>query len=321
MLTVSSKFKQFWITGDPKRRGRLLAFATCLMAGYGLLFSTLGGQPRTETARQALVIVTMIMTLAPFFGKQEVDLAKLKPSKLKRSVVIVAATALGIFLLGWFSFSLQERLTARSLDAISKGKVSERELTKTSQLLTLAGNSGVVIPKPILDAAYHRLVGTSEHPAESKAWDAGQTFLNYRSSLNVSEMPPGKATSLKPDDLVLTHYFVQYDLGNLPPGFSVIGQTEIEQAARMERIENPIVQPQGLGNQVLVGAGGIIRLDGMRLKHVVFTNVEVHYRGGPLILEDVRFINCRFAFENTGNSRTLSESILTAPRITLALQA
>ena len=40
--------------------------------------------------------------------------------------------------------------------------------------------------------------------------------------------------------------------------------------------------------------------------------VEIHYSGKPLILQNVALMNWEFAFENTEPSRNLSESMLAA---------
>ena len=53
-----------------------------------------------------------------------------------------------------------------------------------------------------------------------------------------------------------------------------------------------------------------MNIDGKRIRHVVFDNVEIHYSGKPLILEDVTFINCAFVLENTEPGRKLGEEIL-----------
>ncbi len=52
------------------------------------------------------------------------------------------------------------------------------------------------------------------------------------------------------------------------------------------------------------------RLDGYWLKHVVIRNATLQYRGGPVILEDVYFVNCKFEIARTLPSQLLAESVL-----------
>jgi hypothetical protein len=40
--------------------------------------------------------------------------------------------------------------------------------------------------------------------------------------------------------------------------------------------------------------GGSQKLDGVYWRNFTFTNVQIEYDGGPLALENVRFVNCTF---------------------------
>ena len=93
----------------------------------------------------------------------------------------------------------------------------------------------------------------------------------------------------------------------------------------MEPVEH-ICEPLNLGNKTgnrsILFLGGAIRIDGLLIRHVVFRNVEIHYDGVPVILEDVMFVNCRFVFlNNRPNTRTLGEQILTSTKVTVNLDA
>src|SRR5579864_2137163 len=119
MRTIADQFKDFWITGDPKQRGRSLALAICLMAIYGLVFSAFGRQPRSDTAHQALAVGAAFMLLFPFAGKRQASLRRLN-FRPKKDTIIITASALSIFLIGQASFSLQNQLATRSLERRSE---------------------------------------------------------------------------------------------------------------------------------------------------------------------------------------------------------
>ena len=95
MQVFAAKLKEFWITGDPRRRGRCLAFTSCLMAAYGLMFSTVGGEPRNDAAHQALIVGALVMALSPFVGKWSTS--PRSPFSLGRGIVIIIAGTVGIF--------------------------------------------------------------------------------------------------------------------------------------------------------------------------------------------------------------------------------
>jgi hypothetical protein len=48
---------------------------------------------------------------------------------------------------------------------------------------------------------------------------------------------------------------------------------------------------------------------------VVYDGVEIHYSGGPMILENVVFISCKFVMDNTAPNRNLAEVLLASDRI------
>jgi len=64
------------------------------------------------------------------------------------------------------------------------------------------------------------------------------------------------------------------------------------------------------GNALLIAEGGAARLDNLEAKNVIFKNVELHYAGGPLILTNVYFVNCRFVMDPASNSIELAQTIL-----------
>ena len=50
-------------------------------------------------------------------------------------------------------------------------------------------------------------------------------------------------------------------------------------------------------------------LDGFYLKNVVFQNTALTYRGGPLILENVYFVDCEFRVDSSRGSWELLSAI------------
>jgi hypothetical protein len=66
-------------------------------------------------------------------------------------------------------------------------------------------------------------------------------------------------------------------------------------AARLETMEAAdINETYPRGPDTILIKGGGVRLDGLRVKNVVFENVDIYYRGGPLMIEKATFVSCRF---------------------------
>ena len=78
----------------------------------------------------------------------------------------------------------------------------------------------------------------------------------------------------------------------------------------MELIGRPLPQDSVYGPISLLLTGNTAQLDGLYMRHVIFDHVEIHYSGSPVILEDVRFVNCTFVFDNVDHARLLGEQIL-----------
>jgi hypothetical protein len=51
-------------------------------------------------------------------------------------------------------------------------------------------------------------------------------------------------------------------------------------------------------------------VDTLYLKHVIFQNSHIIYRGGPVILEDVYFVNCTFEVVQQSAGQSFAKAIL-----------
>jgi hypothetical protein len=97
-----------------------------------------------------------------------------------------------------------------------------------------------------------------------------------------------------------------------PDNYSTIGVSRQPDVAKMERLVEPLpASGYGpYGPAFLLVKGLTATLDGYYLKHVVFQNMRLTYRGGPLILEDVYFFQCYFEFLPSENSWKLMSAII-----------
>jgi hypothetical protein len=93
------------------------------------------------------------------------------------------------------------------------------------------------------------------------------------------------------------------------------------EGARLQLIGQPdlTVGRPDAAFQFLTLVGGATDITGIYMRHVFLRNVEVHYSGGPLHLDDVTFIDCKFVFDNTENARRLAQAILSIQRVTFSV--
>jgi hypothetical protein len=114
---------------------------------------------------------------------------------------------------------------------------------------------------------------------------------------------------------------LRYSLHNVPdkraPILSFMPEIGLssEKAARADRIGADLNKNMAQESLWLFAEGGATQLDGMHLRRVVFKGVEVHYSGGPLILENVSFINCVFVFDNNEHGRDLGRTLLASASV------
>lgn len=176
------------------------------------------------------------------------------------------------------------------------------------EVLSEAKQKSIPIPKKVVEQTGKTFIEASRR--DPKAWDVALEFFNYRS--NPMFHFHRKITSIP---LPTQKVVVSYDLGPLVPG---------KPGPRLERLTeafvayNETARYESIGQNLnteggppaLVVRGGAVNLDGKDIRHVIFENVEIHYTGKPLILENVVFFNCTFVLDNNEPVRQLGEHLL-----------
>ena len=115
--------------------------------------------------------------------------------------------------------------------------------------------------------------------------------------------------------------FVEFNDKITPTLMAVRQAVPTDKAAVLETISNPRNIGKPFLPPLLIASDGTVSLDGARIHHVTFVDVEVHYSGKPTDLEDVAFLNCRFVFDNAEPSRMLAVEILSGDKVTFSISA
>ena len=87
-----------------------------------------------------------------------------------------------------------------------------------------------------------------------------------------------------------------------------VGSLEIGHDGRVHMSDALIVGEKGLATS----PEGTV-LDGLVLDNVVFQDAKIIYKGGPVTLHNVLFINCRFQVSKTPNVERLLEAVIQQP--------
>lgn len=165
--------------------------------------------------------------------------------------------------------------------------------------------AGVRIPDQVLsDSGKSFILASAKDPG---AWKTAEVLINYKSEINqIGFLFP--SSGLLPEE---SHFAIADVPGKDIPHFSMVPVgVPTDRVARFQRIGQPTNVGIKVGPSTLILSGGAVDIEGMDIAHTIFHKVEVHYKGGPLLIEDVMFINCIFIFNNTEQPRLLAASIL-----------
>ncbi|MEX2303714.1 MAG: hypothetical protein WD733_22415 [Bryobacterales bacterium] len=173
-----------------------------------------------------------------------------------------------------------------------------------------AQQKGVALPEALVAKTGQQLIETAEK--QPSAWAAVLKLITYRSSLNTIKT----GTPIFPG-VNETHYEVFPPPGLSPPAVFQSGRAgvPISQAARLSRIGETLNEDVAIGPLFMYLKGGAVDLDGMHIRSVAFIGVEVHYSGGPLVLQRATFVDCTFVIENVQRGRRFGESILASTQV------
>ena len=159
----------------------------------------------------------------------------------------------------------------------------------------------------------------------SDALGALASLLAYYSSLSSPPLSSGPGLPFPSSNTSPDH--PNYDLG-FTFGRGIEGTIEysgglvpIDQAAIAEHITNPERNPNlKLAPETITftpyAAGAAIGLEGHHLRNVVLVNMTIEYHGGPVILENVTFINCVFHLAPIDSCLSFSRSLFASNPVT-----
>ncbi len=184
---------------------------------------------------------------------------------------------------------------------------------RVRQIIAQARATGAPIPGPVIQE-----VGSSFASADDDegSWGVTAELASYQSSRNDS-LDATRSMQLAKGE---TRIHFSAPQGSPPAEQFSYGLAAQNDAPRAELIDQPVSQPAAYGPSLIKFVGGTLMLDGYRFRHIVIKGVQVWYRGGRVILDDVLFIDCQFVTPPNESSRRLITKILEQPKIDFAVQ-
>jgi hypothetical protein len=186
-------------------------------------------------------------------------------------------------------------IAPEKLNEAASKPTNPQGVKEAKEILAIAKRDGKKLDLPTITDSGKKFADAGEKNKDS--WDAALAFVNYRSYLNIGSLPTSQANFVEPPrGTIIATFKIDFEGPYAFDYFWDDAIVPIEQSFLYEKINEP--SGRTLGHEFLMlknGRGaGEIKIDGYRLKNVIFDGVRISYKGGPLILDNVRFINCTF---------------------------
>lgn len=207
-----------------------------------------------------------------------------------------------------------ERAFPKPSPTATKAELKE-DFKRVDDLLQLAKSENVRLnPQLLVDYGKQVISVGNDRSITGAAWTTLGTLLNYRSFLNASMAPI-------PSDLIMgqSDFAVEFKAARLPNSSAgMLGVTYSrdakmvsgEQAALFVQIGHEGKVVRGPNDFVVEGQGFNIILDGFHVRNAIVRNAEITYNGGPIILENVYFVNCTFKTTIAPSSQLFADALL-----------
>ncbi|MGB9485543.1 MAG: hypothetical protein WCD04_05450 [Terriglobia bacterium] len=191
------------------------------------------------------------------------------------------------------------------------------ELPRIKQVLTAAAKENVTVPIEDIKAIGKNAIEASSGNSKqaSLAWQIVLNLVSYHSSFNSMYKPTAPLIPLR-NGVGFKYYYVSAKKNDFPKA-EITREAGVpsKQAARYDFIGVDQNLDKPFGPAFLILTGGSVILDGFHIRNAVFEGVEIHYVGGPVILENAIFINCTFVIGNNDPGRRLGESMLASSSV------
>jgi hypothetical protein len=229
------------------------------------------------------------------------------------SVVTGASYVAGLIIDSHVESTVGHRLTdvegalaAIRIRQLSGNPTDPQDIKEATDVLIAAKSNNLQVSKDVVLAAGKQFVEAVKKNPD--AWTAAIAVLDYRSFLNVIQ-PPGE-THLGSGQ---SHYNFEssFLLNPSQATLATIGAARAPDVPQLRRISAPDLNKDSpAGPNFLRWSNATVVLDGMYLKKIAFRNSHIIYRGGPLVLEKIYFLNCTFEVVPQQSGQDLAYAVL-----------
>jgi hypothetical protein len=314
---------EFFFLSDDDARWKAIGWIILVVGVCGSVDLALLDSPIDDSVvlMGFLALILSLGWIGWYCSFRRVRLSNTEPRSISRRTWVFQAGILIAFCLSLRLPRAEARAVERKLQQASDDPFDPESAKAAQQELAAARAGFLRIDSRILKDTGAKFIRTAEHNPD--AWSAVQEYLTYRSFLNADFVPaltPSTGTSKYRSSVNITALQPNPEHH---PAFSVFfagGYARGDKSARLEQLSNP--QPEGseFAYFIIDGGNATIGLDGEYMKNVIIRNCDVSYAGGPVMLENVWFINCTFhAYGRlVPAAKELGNAILAHPPVTFS---
>ena len=214
---------------------------------------------------------------------------------------------------------LEAALPTAQLANATSGTLNEQKIQKIERVVAEAKQTGARIEPEALSNVGRHLIKSSasaDPKLADAAWNTIREMVAYRTTLNVTSLPLIGAPALPKRTTYYAFVDVKFDAR---PKVAVAGSVPRGQNAILEPIGSGMNNSLLIGDQYIIVSEGIAIIDGIEMKNVIFQNLKVVYHGGPIIMNNVYFVNCTFDLPQDLRGQNLALTLLQSPVTTFSV--
>lgn len=244
-------------------------------------------------------------------GRLESSSAQKSPNAILLAVLpILGLAVIGYW--GWIGLEvvrqgkaisrLQMMLSPQIIQDASLRPEDPQSAKQAEQLVKAALKQGTRLDPKLMSAAGAKFADASTQTPS--AWGAATALLSYASFLNTSA--PGLSQLMPVPNA--THFEITYN-GRIGTG-AVTGTSTAPNLPEAHKLGLPDFNDKfKVGPAFFVSRNADAVLDGQFLKSIIFQDSHIIYNGGPLVLQNVYFVNCTFEIKQEARGIEFAKAV------------
>ncbi|HXM09656.1 MAG TPA: hypothetical protein VN946_06895, partial [Terriglobales bacterium] len=233
-------------------------------------------------------------------------------SATRRSLIFVPVSLLLFLIMSLLPTSnIEAAVIERSLRENADDPSDPQNIREVKKTLIRAEASNIKVNPNVVEREGKRFLNASTNDPD--VWKTALAFVDFRSFLNSQLLDSSK--------------FAAYEATNyhIPAGHVLVPPSDVAQSSvgskspdipQFRELDEPDKnQSVSVGPSFLLFKGGVLVIDDLYLKRIIFRNTTIAYRGGRIVLENVVFLDCTFDITQGPKGQSVAAALLGGPSV------